>query len=286
MSEISTLGLGLMGSALARAFVEARHGVTVWNRSGAKAQPLVQLGAAAANSVSVAVAASPVVLICIDSYQSTLALFETPDVIKLLPGRVIVQLTTGSPNEARNAAAWFGSHDALYLDGAILGGPANIATPRAMLLYSGSRQLFDWCSALLGVLGPGTRFVGENIGAAAAIDMAWLARHGGTYAGVAHGVAICEAEGADLEIYASLFAEGDTARSMVDIIRKGAFANPPATLSVWHTALRRLQDQARATGISSEVPDLVLKLLGRAVAAGFGEEHVAAIVKVLRKEHL
>jgi 3-hydroxyisobutyrate dehydrogenase-like beta-hydroxyacid dehydrogenase len=286
MSEVSTLGLGLMGSALARAFVEARHGVTVWNRSPAKVQALVQLGATAANSVSAALAASPVVLICIDSYQTTQTLFEAPDVIKLLPGRVIVQLTTGSPNEARNAAAWFSSHGALYLDGAILGGPANIATPRAMILYSGSRELFDRSSALLRVLGPGTRFVGENIGAAAAIDMAWLARHCGTYAGVAHGAAICEAEGADLEIYASLFAEGDTARSMINIIKNGAFANPPATLSVWHAVLQRLQEQARATGISSEVPDLVASIMGRAAAAGFGEEHVAAIVKVLRKEHV
>jgi 3-hydroxyisobutyrate dehydrogenase-like beta-hydroxyacid dehydrogenase len=71
MSDISTLGLGLMGSALARAFVNARRSVTVWNRSGAKAQALVQLGATAANSVSAAVAASPVALICIDSYQTT-----------------------------------------------------------------------------------------------------------------------------------------------------------------------------------------------------------------------
>jgi 3-hydroxyisobutyrate dehydrogenase-like beta-hydroxyacid dehydrogenase len=286
MSDISTLGLGRMGSALARAFVNARRSVTVWNRSTAKAQALVDLGASAANNVSAAVAASPVVLICIDSYQTTQALFEAPDVIRLLPGRIIVQLTTGSPKEARNAAAWFSSHGALYLDGAILGGPANIATPRAMILYSGPRELFDRCSALLGVLGPGTRFVGENIGAAAAIDMAWLARHCGTYAGVAHGAAICEAEGADLEIYASLFAEGDTARSMIDIISKDAFANPPATLSVWHAVLQRLQEQARDTGISSEVPDLVASIMGRAAAAGFGEEHVAAIVKVLRKEHL
>jgi 3-hydroxyisobutyrate dehydrogenase-like beta-hydroxyacid dehydrogenase len=286
MSEISTLGLGLMGTALARAFVDARHSVTVWNRSGAKTQPLVHSGAAAANSVSAAVAASPTVLICIDSYHTTQALFDTADVLSLLPGRIIVQLTTGSPNEARNAAAWFSSHGALYLDGAILGGPANIATPRAMILYSGPRELFDRCKALLGVLGPGTRFVGENIGAAAAIDMAWLARHCGTYAGVAHGAAICEAEGADLEIYASLFAESDSARSMIDVIRRGAFADPPATLSVWHAALRRLQDQARDTGISSEVPDLVLKLLGRAAAAGFGDEHIAAMVKVLRKEHV
>jgi len=66
MSEISSLGLGLMGSAVARSFVNAGHRLTVWNRSEPKTQPLVQRGASAADSVRAAVAASPVVLICID----------------------------------------------------------------------------------------------------------------------------------------------------------------------------------------------------------------------------
>jgi len=284
MSEISTLGLGLMGTAVARSLVNAGHSVTVWNRSGARTQALVQLGAAAAGTVAAAVASSPVVLICIDGYQTTQALFDSREVLALLPGRTIVQLSTGSPSEARQAEGWFSAHGAQYLDGAILGGPATMGTPRGTVLYSGRRELFDRCSALLGALGGGTRFVGEKIGAAAAIDMGYLARQYGMYAGVAHGVLICESEGADLEVYASVFAEHDTGRWMIDVVRKNAYANPPATLSVWNTALRRLQEQARAAGINSEVPDLVRGILDRAEAAGFGAEHIAAMVKVLRRE--
>jgi len=52
MSDISTLGLGLMGSALARSLVNGGHDVTVWNRSPAKIQPLVDAGAAPAASVA------------------------------------------------------------------------------------------------------------------------------------------------------------------------------------------------------------------------------------------
>jgi 3-hydroxyisobutyrate dehydrogenase-like beta-hydroxyacid dehydrogenase len=284
MSDISTLGLGLMGSAVARSFIHAGHRLTVWNRSGAKTQSLVQLGASAAGSVPAALAASPVVLICIDGYRTTQALFDEPEAVNLLPGRVIVQLTTGSPSEARRADAWFSARGAQYLDGAILGGPATMGTPKGTVLYSGRREIFDRCTALLGALGGGTRFIGEKIGAAAAIDMAYLARQYGMYAGIAHGVLICEAEGADLEAYASVFAENDTGRWMIDVIRKDAFSNPPATLSVWSAALHRLQEQAREAGINSAVPDLVSGILDRAEAAGFGAEHIAAMVKVLRKE--
>ena len=283
MSDISSLGLGLMGSAVARSLLNAGHRVTVWNRSGARTQALVQQGASAAGSVSAAVSASPVVLICIDDYHTTQALFDEPEVVSVLSGRVIVQLSTGSPSEARQAEAWFTARGALYLDGAILGGPATMGTSKGKVLYSGQREVFDRCSALLGALGGSTRYIGAKIGAAAAIDMAYLARQYGMFAGVAHGVLICESEGADLEVYASVFAEDDTGRWMIDVVSKGAFSSPSATLSVWNAALRRLQEQARDAGINSEVPDLVAGILDRADAAGFGAEHIAAMVKVLRK---
>src|SRR5258708_17918564 len=283
MSDISALGLGLMGSAVARSFVNAGHRLTVWHRSAAKTRPLVQLGASAAGSVPAAVTASPIVLICIDSYRTTRTLFDKPDVISLLPGRTIVQLTTGSPSEARQADAWFSARGALYLDGAILGGPATMGTPQCTVLISGRHETFERCAALLGALGGGARHIGEKIGAAAAIDMAYLARQYGMYAGVAHGVLICESEGADLESYASVFAENDTGRWLIDVVRKCACANPHATLGVWNAALRGLQGQARDAGISSEVPDLVAGILDRAEAAGFGAEHIAAMVKVLRQ---
>ena len=50
MSGISVIGLGAMGSALARALVKAGHEVTVWNRSPQKMEPLVDLGADGAES--------------------------------------------------------------------------------------------------------------------------------------------------------------------------------------------------------------------------------------------
>ena len=85
MTEITCIGLGLMGSALARALLAAGHRVTVWNRSPGKAEALVGLGAEEATSFSEAVAASPVVLICIDSYASTRALLESEGLAHFLP---------------------------------------------------------------------------------------------------------------------------------------------------------------------------------------------------------
>jgi 3-hydroxyisobutyrate dehydrogenase-like beta-hydroxyacid dehydrogenase len=42
--------------------------------------------------------------------------------------------------------------------------------------------------------------------------------------------------------------------------------------------------QARDTGINSEIPDFVSRLFKRAISAGYGEEDVAALIKVLKRD--
>jgi hypothetical protein len=79
-----------------------------------------------------------------------------------------------------------------------------------------------------------------------------------------------------------MFPEADRARLFAEVIHAGAYNHPTATLSVWHSALQRVQEQARVAEINCEVPDFVSGIFQRAIAAGHGEEDVAALVKVLR----
>ena len=60
MSDITVIGLGRMGAALALAIRRAGHDLTVWNRSPDKAQRFIDDGVAAAYDVVAAIMASPV----------------------------------------------------------------------------------------------------------------------------------------------------------------------------------------------------------------------------------
>jgi 3-hydroxyisobutyrate dehydrogenase-like beta-hydroxyacid dehydrogenase len=66
--DVSVIDLGAMGAALARMLLRDGHRVTVWNRTSAKATPLVRDGAILAESVALAVGASPLVIVCVDNY--------------------------------------------------------------------------------------------------------------------------------------------------------------------------------------------------------------------------
>lgn len=288
MSQISCIGLGLMGSALGRAMLAAGHRITVWNRSPGKAGPLVALGAEAAGSFADALAASPVTLICIDSYASTRALLEADGLGHLLKGRTLVNLTTGTPREAEELSVWVAAQGALYLDGAILCGPAEIGSGSGEVLLSGNEQAWANAGPLLTCLAGRVRTVGKGAGAAAPLDLAWLTMSYVQFIGVAHAASICRAQGIDLQSFMDLFpadpapADADAnTRALVRIIRDGTYDEPTATLQVWGEALARIQMQARDAGIPSAIPDFIAGYFQRAVAMGLGNEEAIAIYKTL-----
>ena len=70
MSEVTVIGLGNMGAALARALLGNGREVTIWNRSPEKAASLVEKGAVLAPSAAAAIAASPIIIVCVTNYAA------------------------------------------------------------------------------------------------------------------------------------------------------------------------------------------------------------------------
>ena len=69
MSEVTVVGLGAMGAAIASAFLNAGRATTGWNRSEDKMLALRQSGARCADDPGSAVSASDVVIVCIDEEE-------------------------------------------------------------------------------------------------------------------------------------------------------------------------------------------------------------------------
>jgi 3-hydroxyisobutyrate dehydrogenase-like beta-hydroxyacid dehydrogenase len=128
-NEVSVIGLGAMGSALAQVLLRDGYHVTVWNRTRAKANPLIRDGAVLAASTAAAVGASPIVLICVEDYQVTRSILGTEEVAPALAGRVLVELSTGTPQEARDAEAWAQERGVASLDGAMQAAPSQMGRP-------------------------------------------------------------------------------------------------------------------------------------------------------------
>lgn len=221
---ISVLGMGRMGSALAHALLKAGHPTTVWNRTPAKAAPLAAAGAEVAASVRNAIAASEVVIVNVSDYQATQSLLRDKEVAGALEGRLIIELTSGTPDGGREAHGWAQRQGARYLDGAILATPDFIGTEAGTLLVSGPSAVFEEGRNVLGALGGNVQFIGEDPGLANALDSAVLALMWGALFGALQSIAVCRAEAIDLGVLARQWtATAPVVEGLVsDLIKRSA----------------------------------------------------------------
>ncbi len=281
MGDITVIGLGLMGAALATAFQKAGHKLVVWNRTAAKCQPFRDAGAIAAPDIASALAATPITIVCIDDYPGSRTLLSAAATNGDLAGKTIVQLSTGTPDDARPAHAWMQARGAAYLDGAILSGPSGIGTNRAQILLSGDLSAWEAHATLLSCLGGTVRYEAGDSGAASALDLAWLTVSYGSFTAIAHACMICSSEQIGIDRFIDLFPGDRKVSNLAGVIRDNAFEERTATLSVWKKALQSIQEQARNAAIDAEFPDFVAGLLDRAEKAGHGDENVMAMIKVM-----
>jgi 3-hydroxyisobutyrate dehydrogenase-like beta-hydroxyacid dehydrogenase len=283
MSEVTVLGLGVMGSALARALLERGHRVTVWNRTAAKAEALGSAGARPSITPGDAVRASPIAIVCVADYAATYAALDGVD----LREKAVVQLSTGSPADARAGEAWAKERGADYLDGAILATPRQIGTPASSILVSGSASAYAASRELVAHTTGTLTYLGERVGAAAAFDLAFLSYLFAAMVGYYDGLRLIESEGLDLAAFAAMTeASGPAATQMLvhdaHTVISGQYGQPEATLATCHAALQLMQRHAREAGLDGALATFVTERFQAGLSAGFGDESPAALVKVLR----
>lgn len=282
-TDVTIVGLGLMGRALADAVLTAGHRVTVWNRTAAKAEGLASRGARLAASVESAVLASPVSIVCVADYESLRQAFAS--VSGELDGRVLVNLTSGDPEQARELARWADQAGARSLDGAIMAVPSTIGTADAVILLSGSRAAFETHQSLLAALGDAT-FLGDDHGLSALYDVAGLSVMWSVLNAWLQGVALLSTAGVDASAFTPFAAQ--VAQETVGWlpgyaaqIDRGSFTPDDATLATHAGGIAHLVRVSEKLGVDAELPRLFGSVVARAIAAGRAELSYAALIEQL-----
>jgi 3-hydroxyisobutyrate dehydrogenase-like beta-hydroxyacid dehydrogenase len=288
MSDVTVVGLGLMGSAIGRALVRGGHRVTVWNRTSSKAEPLVEAGATLAPDVAAAVRSSPTVVVCVSSYEVAHSLLSAPEVEQHLRDRIVIQLGGGTPQEAQAGERWAQALGAAYLDGEIMVYPEEVGTPAGAILLAGDATVYQRCEPLLRSVAGNLIYVGEEVGAANAYGMAMGAVLFGALLGALHGAQICQVEGLGVDTFAARLAAADmrtiaaAVQDMLDRVHARRYGDTQGSLQTGAESATQLLEHARATGIDTAFPAYAEAALGRAVEAGLGDQDVAALIQVLR----
>ncbi|MFD9030999.1 NAD(P)-dependent oxidoreductase [Streptomyces sp. NPDC059567] len=285
-SAVTVLGLGPMGRALAGAFLDAGLRTTVWNRTPGRDQELVARGAISARSAEEAAAASRLTVVCVVNYDAADTILRREAVTDALKGRAVVNLTADTPDRARDAAAWAAEHGVRYLDGAIMTPTPTIGTPAAVFIHSGPKDLYDEHQSVLEALGGTHTHLGEEIGRAAAYDIALLDIFWTSMAGYAHALAVARAEGITARELAP-FAKGigdilpPIFEGLAEEVDHGTFSGEGNPLTSAASSMTHIVHTSEAHGIDASVMRGAEGMARRAIGLGHGTDGFMRVTELL-----
>jgi 3-hydroxyisobutyrate dehydrogenase-like beta-hydroxyacid dehydrogenase len=287
--QVTVLGCGLMGSAIASALARTGHRVVVWNRSPDKARALEGPGVRAADTAGDAVADAAVVVIAVlldyDVLRQVLA--DGADV----RGKLVVNLATGSPGQAAEMRDHVHGLGATYLDGAILAYPQNIGAPDCLVVYAGPADAFATHLGVFRAIGGAAQHVSEDIGGANVLDGGLT---GGFY--LPSLVAFVEATayahrhgvGADALRATATSILGTLAEQVEHVvagITAGVHQTDQATVQVYAEAGRSWQGAMQDAGQHPRLLAAANEVLAVAREAGLDDLGMSAVAQVAGREH-
>lgn len=283
---VTVLGLGSMGRALARALLAAGHPTTVWNRTPGRADALVAEGAALASTAQQAATASRLVIVSVLDHDAVRELLDP--LSDSLRGRAVVNLTSATPERARDTARWAEESGLDYLSGAIMVSTPLIGTDDALVLYSGSQQVFDDHRQSLTAIARDSDYLGSDAGLASIYDLGMLDVFFTGMTGFLHAAALVGADGVSAKAFLP-YAERIgallqyTFSELASDVDAGTYPGEEDNVEMELAAVAHIADASAARGIATALPNLVRTLLSDTAASGHGRDGFSSVIEVLRR---
>ncbi len=164
MRALGFIGLGRMGTPMARRLLQAGHRLTVFNRTREKAEPLIAEGATWADSPRAVARASEVVFLMLADSAASEAMIAGPNGVLegAHEGLIVVDMSTIAPAVSQRLAEQAAQRGVRMLDAPVAGsvGPATEGT--LTIFVGGPREAFEAVEDLLRILGRNIHYVGGN----------------------------------------------------------------------------------------------------------------------------
>lgn len=210
MSEtIAFLGLGSMGTPMAKNLVAAGYRVHVYNRSLEKGQPLVELGAELARTPAGAVTTGGIVfsMLANDQAVEEVVLGDHGILSQLGTDGIHVSMSTIAPATAQKLAEQHQQHGSHYIAAPVFGRPEAAAAAKLWVCTSGNAAAKTRIEPMLKAMGQGIFDFGEEVGAANIVKLSGNFLIMSAIEAMAEAFTLAEKNGIDRTKIAELFGQ-------------------------------------------------------------------------------
>lgn len=285
-NAVTVIGLGPMGRAMAAALLDRGYAVTVWNRTASRADDLVARGATLARSPADAVAANEAVIISLTDYAAVNAVLEPAT--QALDGRVLLNLTSATPEEARAGARWAAGHGAVQITGGVNASPPGIGQPESQAFYSGPREAFDRHRPVLEALTGRVDHQGEDPGLAALHYQIGMVVFWTSLLSFWQAIALARANGLTAADILPSTAEttnslSETFAFYAERVDAGMHLGDVDRLAMGLASAEHVLHTHADAGVDTVIPAAVVDLFRRGVEAGRGADSCSALVELITK---
>lgn len=162
--QVGFIGMGHMGSAMAKRLLDAGYSLTVYDRTPERVEPLGQQGAVIATTPKSLAEQCDVVLICVtdDKAQEQVTLGEDGALAGLREMATIVDLSTVSPGASRRLYDAAHLKGTAVLDAAVSGSVPQVEQGSLVIFVGGEQETYQQCQPILEVLGKSIFYMGPS----------------------------------------------------------------------------------------------------------------------------
>ena len=286
--RVALLGLGTMGSGMARSLLGAGFPLTVWNRSPERAAPLADEGARVADSPRDAATGASIVIAMVADDAASRAVWLGDDgaLGGAAPHTVLVESSTLTPDWVAELAAAADARGCALLDAPVTGSKTQANAGELLFLVGGAPEALERARPAFAAMGRGVVHVGPT-GSGALLKLVNNFLCGVQAASLAEALAVVERAGLDRDTALEVLTNGAPGSPLIK-----TFASRMATRAYapsFHLALMRkdlvyAQRAAERHGVTLTTAATAQTAFDRAVDAGLGGQDVSAVVEPLRAE--
>lgn len=286
---VAVIGLGAMGLPIARNLLAAGMPLTVYNRTGARAEPLVSAGAALAGSPAEAAEHARVVITMLadDRAVDAVVTGERGLLAGLRPGAIHVGMSTVEPETSRRLAGAHRAHGSHYVAAPVFGRPEAAEQAKLYVIAAGPAAALDACFPVLQALSRGIARVGEEPERASLVKLAGNFLLAAMQEALGEAFAFVEKAGLDrLEVLQTL--NGALFASPVYQVNgermcRGAFSPAGFQMALGLKDVRLVLGTADRLGVPMPIASLAHDHFLSAVARGKADLDWTAVSEVLRE---
>lgn len=286
-ARIAFIGMGIMGAPMAKNLLKAGCPVTVHTRTKSKAQPVLDAGAAWAESPAQAAKEADVVITCVT---------DTPDVEEVLlgdkgvvesarNGMICIDMSTISPEATQRMSAQLNEKGVVLLDAPVSGGEIGAIEAKLSIMVGGPKETFEQVHPILEAMGKTITYCGP-VGSGQMTKLANQVMVIHTIMSIAEGLAFTEKAGLDLETTHAVTCGGAAYSHSLKVLGAKIIARdlkPAFMVDLQLKDLRLVMEYARKIGQPLPGTKLVMKLLQNLSEQGRGRDGTQALIDVIRQ---